>query len=97
MTDAQFTQTRGRALDRVEMTEALFRDVEPSGGRFDRVRFNGAMMRGVELVDVQIGGEIDQLTMNGVAVAPLINAGLDRRCPDRGPLSASAAVSGQGF
>ena len=40
-------------------------------------------MRGVELVDVDITGEIVNLTINGVDVAPLIDAELNRRYPDR--------------
>lgn len=40
-------------------------------------------MRGVELVDVDIHGEIENLTINGVDIGPLVNAELDRRYPDR--------------
>ncbi len=40
-------------------------------------------MRGVELVDVSIEGEIEDLTVNGVDVAPLVEAELDRRELDR--------------
>jgi len=40
-------------------------------------------MRGVELVDVDIHGEIVNLTVNGVDIGPLVNAELDRRYPGR--------------
>ena len=40
-------------------------------------------MRGVELVDVDINGEIENVTINGVDVGPLVEAELDRRYPDR--------------
>ena len=40
-------------------------------------------MRGVTLADVDIDGQIDRLTINGVDVGPLITAELDRRYPDR--------------
>jgi hypothetical protein len=40
-------------------------------------------MRGVELVDVDIHGEIENVTINGVDIGPLVNAELDRRYPDR--------------
>src|SRR4029450_12262301 len=40
-------------------------------------------MRGVELVDVDIHGEIERLTINGVDVGPLVEAELNRRYPDR--------------
>jgi len=39
------------------------------------------VMRGVELVDVDIDGEIVNLTVNGVDIGPLVNAELDRRYP----------------
>jgi hypothetical protein len=40
-------------------------------------------MRGVELVDVDIHGEIVNLTVNGVDIGPLVNAELDRRYSGR--------------
>jgi uncharacterized damage-inducible protein DinB len=40
-------------------------------------------MRGVELADVDIDGELKNVTINGVDVAPLIEAELDRRDPER--------------
>ena len=40
-------------------------------------------MRGVDLVDVRIDGEIENLVINGVDVAPLVTAELDRRDPER--------------
>jgi uncharacterized damage-inducible protein DinB len=49
-------------------------------------------MRGVELVNVTIDGEIDNLTMNGVDVAPLVNAELDRRFPDRAKMRPTDAA-----
>lgn len=39
-------------------------------------------MRGVDLVDVSIDGQIHNLTINGVDVGPLVQADLDRRYPD---------------
>ena len=40
-------------------------------------------MRSVDLVDVDIHGEIQNLTINGVDVGPLVEAELDRRYPLR--------------
>lgn len=65
------------------MTGARFRLVDLAGARFEQVDLTGVVMRGVELVDVDITGEIGNLTVNGVDVAPLVNAELDRRDPDR--------------
>jgi hypothetical protein len=41
------------------------------------------VMRGVELADVDITGEIMNVTINGVDIGPLIDAELNRRYPDR--------------
>jgi len=46
------------------------------------VDLSGVVMRGVELVDVNIHGEIVNATINGVDVGLLINAELDRRYPE---------------
>src|SRR5436305_8781742 len=40
-------------------------------------------MRGVEIWDTSIDGEIKNLVINGVDVAPLVGAELDRRHPER--------------
>ena len=45
--------------------------------------FHQVVMRGVEIVDTTIDGEIQNLVINGVDVAPLVEAELDRRYPDR--------------
>jgi hypothetical protein len=65
------------------MRGARFRAVDLSGARFQGVDLTRAAMRGVELVDVSIDGEIQNVTINGVDVAPLMEAELDPRCPDR--------------
>jgi uncharacterized protein YjbI with pentapeptide repeats len=70
-------------FERVDMSEARVRDVDLTGARFERANLSGAVLRGMELFDVQISGEIYNLPINGVDVAPLVNAELDRRFPDR--------------
>jgi hypothetical protein len=54
-----------------------------SHARFRGVDLNGVVMRGVELADGRIDGEVVRLLVNGVDVAPLVEAELDRRHPDR--------------
>jgi hypothetical protein len=39
-------------------------------------------MRGVELVDVEISGELQNVVVNGVDIAPLVEAELNRRTPE---------------
>jgi hypothetical protein len=49
-------------------------------------------MRGVELADVDMYGEIVNLTINGVDIGPLIEAELDRRYPDRAKMRPADAA-----
>jgi len=73
----------GSRFERVDLSGARFRTVDLSDAQFRAVYLKGAVLRGVELIDVDIHGEIDNVTINGVDIAPLVNAELDRRYPDR--------------
>ncbi|MFB6724191.1 DinB family protein [Kribbella sp. NPDC056345] len=70
-------------LTKKDLREGLVQDVDFQCARFERVRFSGAVMRGVEFANAQIDGDIEDLVINGVAVAPLVEAELDRRDPER--------------
>jgi hypothetical protein len=83
MSDFIGTDLTGSRFERVDLSGSQFRTVDLSGARFRAVDLNGAVMTGVEMVDVQIYGEIANLTINGVDVVPLITAELDRRYPGR--------------
>lgn len=74
---------QGSRFERVDLAGAEFAASNLTGARFRGTDLTRVVMRGVELVDVDINGEIENLTINGVDVAPLINAELDRRHPDR--------------
>ncbi|MGH3736675.1 MAG: DinB family protein [Micromonosporaceae bacterium] len=82
---AEFTEDdlRGSRFERVDLTGAEFRAVDLSHAQFRAVDLRGVVMRGVEVVDARIEGEIQSLLVNGVDVAPLVEAELDRRDPDR--------------
>jgi uncharacterized protein YjbI with pentapeptide repeats len=62
---------------------ARFEGVDLRGARFRMTNLTGATMRDVELVDVTVTGDVRNLVINEVDVAPLIGAELDRRDPDR--------------
>jgi uncharacterized damage-inducible protein DinB len=47
------------------------------------ISFHHVRFIGLELVDVEITGEIENVTVNGVDIGPLIEAELNRRMPDR--------------
>jgi hypothetical protein len=74
---------RGSRFEQVNLTEAEFRSVDLSDATFRAVGLHRVVMRGVELLNVDIYGEIENVTINGVDVAPLVLAELDRRDPDR--------------
>jgi DinB superfamily/Pentapeptide repeats (8 copies) len=75
------------------MSMTSFREQDLSGARFERVSLRdakmravdltGVQMRGVELVDVEISGELQNVIVNGVDIAPLVEAELNRRMPER--------------
>ena len=75
------------------MAMTSFREQDLSGARFEHVSLRdaqmravdltGVQMRGVELVDVEISGELQNVIVNGVDIAPLVEAELNRRMPER--------------
>jgi len=73
----------GSRYERVDLSGAQFRSVDLSNARFRGVYFHGVVMRGVELGNVDIYGEIKNLTINGVDIGPLLDAELNRRHPLR--------------
>jgi hypothetical protein len=83
MADFEGSDLRGSRFTRVDLTGAQFHATDLSFTGFRGVDLSGVVMRGVELVDARIDGEIHNLVVNGVDVAPLVEAELDRRHPDR--------------
>ncbi|MGI3783524.1 MAG: DUF664 domain-containing protein, partial [Janthinobacterium lividum] len=86
------------------MLGAQFRMVDLTGAEFTYVDLDGATFRGAnlrrvtisssDLVDVSItAGDLEDVVINGVDVAPLVDAELDRRDPDR-PLMRPTDASG---
>src|SRR5882724_8370722 len=66
-----------------DLAGSRFEKVDLTGARFHNVDLTGAVIRGALLVNVDISGEIQDVRINGVDVAPLVEAELDRRYPDR--------------
>jgi hypothetical protein len=75
-----------RFADTNEFRGAEFVDVDMSGAWFREVNLAGAQFRGVLLMGADIDGVINGLRVNGVEVAPLVEAELDRRHPERAKL-----------
>ena len=68
---------------REDLAGSRFEQVDLAGARFRNVDLTGAVIRGALLVNVEIDGLIQDVTINGVDVVPLVEAELDRRYPDR--------------
>ncbi len=93
MSDASHDDRTGVRFERVRMTGAIFEDVYLDGARLHDVDLRGASLRMVDLrglrardvwlEDVDITGDVENVRINGVDVAPLVEAELDRRDPDR--------------
>jgi hypothetical protein len=73
----------GARFQKVDLSDARFRLVNLTGARFDQAVIHHVKMRGVELYDMDIDGEVLNVVINGVDVAPLVEAELNRREPDR--------------
>jgi hypothetical protein len=85
LTGARFERVslRGATLTEVSLNDVRMHDVDFTGARIRGASFNGSRLRGVELVDVAITGEVRDVVVNGVDIAPLIDAELNRRMPER--------------
>ena len=66
----------------VHLNDTDFDDVDLTGARFREVFFKDVVIRGAVFVNVELSGEIEGLTVNGVDVGPLVQAELERREPD---------------
>ena len=83
MADFLSEDLRGSRFERVDLSGSRFWASELNGAQFRGVELHGVVMRGVELADVDIDGELANVTVNGVDIGPLVEAELDRRHPDR--------------
>jgi hypothetical protein len=80
----------GSRFERINLAGAEFRASNIVDTRFRGVEMSGVVMRGVALFDVDIYGEIENLTINGVDVGRLVNTELDRRYPERAKMRPTA-------
>ncbi len=82
----------GARFHHVDLAGATFEQVSLTGARFNDVDLSGVKIRGALLRDVDIGGELADLRVNGIDVGPLIEAELDRRHPERAKLRPTDAA-----
>src|SRR5688572_2792850 len=83
MTDFSGQDLRDSRFHRVDLTGSAFSFADLAHTRFRDAALRHVVMRGVELEDVEISGELLNVRINGVDVAPLVEAELDRLDPDR--------------
>jgi len=77
--DVSDEELRGARFTRVDLSGATFRDVD----------LRGAKIVDALLENVELSGLITGLRVNGIEVAPLVEAELDRRYPERLALRAT--------
>lgn len=74
---------RGASFQEVYLTDVSMHDVDLSGLQVRGAQLTRSQWRGVELADVEISGRVHNVRINGVDIAPLVEAELDRRMPER--------------
>ena len=67
----------------VDLRGSHFQRVDLRGAEFRSANLSDTVMRNVELFNVDIHGDVENLTINDVNVGPLIEAALDARYPLR--------------
>jgi hypothetical protein len=85
LTGARFERVnlRGATFTQVLLNGVSMHAVDLTGTQVHGALVHQCRMRGVELVDVDISGELQNVVVNGVDIAPLVEAELDRRLPER--------------
>lgn len=82
----------GSRFEGVRLSGTEFVDAYVNDMRFRNVDFSGTKIRGALLKDVELDGDIENLVVNGVDVAPLVEAELDRRYPHRAKMRPTDAA-----
>ncbi|TDU89209.1 pentapeptide repeat protein [Kribbella voronezhensis] len=93
MTEFRDQDLSGSRFERVNLRDSAFSEVDLTGAKLRASDFDDATIRGtslhrtrllgVELVDVEIYGELQNVQVNGVDIGPLVEAELNRRMPER--------------
>jgi len=83
MTDFDHADLKGSRFVWTDLSDSEFIAASLSGVRIRGTDLHNVVMTGVELYNVSIYGELQNVTINGVDVWPLVDAELNRRYPDR--------------
>ena len=83
MTEFRDEDLSGSLFERVRLRDVRMRRIDFSGAEIRFAYFERSRLVGVEMIDVDITGELVNVTVNGVDIAPLVDAELNRRMPER--------------
>lgn len=89
MTD--FRDLRDSTFESVDLTGSTFRRAYLNDVTFQNIDMVGTRIHDVDLVDVEITGEIRNVTINGVEVSAFVEAELDRQQPGRAKMRPTTA------
>jgi hypothetical protein len=92
MTEFSDQDLKGSHFTKVDLSGSVLREVDFSDSRFVEVDLSRVVMRGVMVEDVAISGLIKSMTVNGVDIAPLLEAALNERYPDRAKMKPEDAA-----
>jgi uncharacterized damage-inducible protein DinB len=76
------TEVTGSTFERVRLRDSRATWVDLSGLDVRHAGFRNLRLRGVEIENVEIDGELQNVVINGIDVAPLVEAEMVRRDPD---------------
>jgi hypothetical protein len=92
MTEFIRQELRNARFERVDLTGASFIGVDLANVSIRSSDLSGLRVRGSDLSDIELNGWLDgPLCVNGVDVAPLVEAELNRRYPDRAKMRPDTA------
>jgi hypothetical protein len=83
MTDFDHADLKGSLFEWTDLSDSRFNAASLSGVRIRATDLHNVVMTGVELWNVSIYGEIENVTVNGVDIGPLVEAELNKKYPDR--------------
>ena len=74
---------RNASFSQVYFNDVRMSTVDLSGAEVRGAVLHGVRLRGTELWDVEISGGLNNVIVNGVDIAPLVDRELNRRMPER--------------
>jgi uncharacterized damage-inducible protein DinB len=83
MTEFRDQDITGAHFEHVILRDPTVHHLRLTGAQVRNALIRGGRLRDVELVDIEISGELVNVVVNGVDVGPLVEAELDRRTPER--------------